>query len=716
MKKKINLILSFLYICINIFPFVDTKNEMEVVKLRIVDDLLESDFNKERIDLLILNLNQNGFWDDINYKDLSKTAFENAKHTARLVEMSLAWRKPASVYYKSEELLKKIESALNFWAVNDFISENWWHNEIGIPNDLVNVLLLVGNELPEHLTQKIRPIVGRAHLGAGGARPSGDRIKIADIYARNVLFFNDGDKVGEVLKVIEDEIKFETGRGMQYDYSFHHRPDRVNNTLSYGLQFADVFTEWITYVAGTSYTFSDEKVKLLVNYYLDGVCKMMPFGRYPDLGAKNRSISRPGELRAMDINTPLKLSYSTDYRKKELQEIIELRSGKNESEIVYSKFFWHSEYLSHQRNNWFSSVRMYSERNSNMEEPHNNEGLLNHYLGDGANYIYKDGTEYLDIFPVFDWCKIPGTTILQKPEIMNGKEIQKKGMTSFVGAVSDGEYSAAAFDFISPHDSTQAKKSWFFFKDKYVCLGSGISSNKNYPVVTTLNQTLLKGNVIVNDNGVNRVLKHGNRELDSVNWIYHNGVTYMFPSKTNVFLSNGPQKGSWSDISSQSYISKDEISKDVFKLWIDHGTNPVNKSYEYIVIPELSEETLNSVNNGSTVEILMNNTEIQAVREKNLNIVQAIFYKAGTLRISHNITITAENPSSVMIEFNENNPVKITVSDPSRKLDTAAFTLSVKVESKPGMISVWNETTGKSHISIKLPDGKFAGSSRIICL
>jgi hypothetical protein len=56
-------------------------------------------------------------------------------------------------------------------------------------------------------------------------------------------------------------------RHTQHDYSFHHRVDRVNNTTSYGYgKYANVFGEWSYYVAGTSYAFSLEKIKQLVDY------------------------------------------------------------------------------------------------------------------------------------------------------------------------------------------------------------------------------------------------------------------------------------------------------------------------------------------------------------------------------------------------------------------------------------------------------------------
>lgn len=67
-----------------------------------------------------------------------------------------------------------------------------------------------------------------------------------------------------------------------------------------------------------------------------------------------------------------------------------------------------------QRPHYFASVRMYSTRNHSVEVPYNEEGLRNHFLADGSNFLTRTGNEYNEIMPVYDWRKIPGTTVVQK--------------------------------------------------------------------------------------------------------------------------------------------------------------------------------------------------------------------------------------------------------------------------------------------------------------
>ena len=165
--------------------------------------------------------------------------------------------------------------------------------------------------------------------------------------------------------------------------------------------------------------------------------------------------------------------------------------------ISKDRFYWHSEYFTQQRPDYFASVRMFSSRQSNMEQPHNEEGIKNHHYSDGSNFVTRTGKEYFDIFPVWDWMKIPGTTITQKPAIPHWNQLAKKGLTDFVGGVTDGKYGAAAMDLCCVHDSLKARKSWFFFDNEYVCLGTGINTTEDFPVATTLNQCLLNKGVVV---------------------------------------------------------------------------------------------------------------------------------------------------------------------------------------------------------------------------
>ena len=472
------------------------------------------------------------------------------------------------------------------------------------------------------------------------------------------------------------------GRGLQYDYSFHHRTDGVNNTLSYGLGWANAFVEWAYYVRNTDYAFSSEKTKILVNYYLDGVCKTSVYGVKPDYGAKNRSISRIGSTKAFDNEIPEKIVALTDYRSGELKEIIKLRSKHNDARpISHATFYWNSEHFTFQRPNFYSSVRLYSSRNMNMESPYNSEGLLNHHRGNGANHIYTRGNEYEDISPVLDYQKIPGTTVVQKDELPHHREIKKLGLTDFVGAVTDGRYGAVGFDFKSIHDPLVARKSWFFFDDQYVCLGSGISTKSKNQVNTTINQCWLNGEVNISSQGKSRKLDQGLQVYQNVEWIHHDNVAYFLPAPGDIALQNDTAEGSWWRINKQIDSPKDQIRKEVFKLWIDHGVSPNNESYEYIVRPNTGLDELEKGKVINPIDIISNTPYLQAVQNKELNLIQAVFYRAGQLEAGDELIIQVSAPCIVMVQLNQKDQIdQITVSDPNRELSMLVLSISKKFE------------------------------------
>ena len=710
MKKRNIILLLFSLVFI---PFIgySADSEIEILRKRVITEMLEPKADEAKVTQLINTIRPNGTWAGIDYVDVSNTGFLHARHLANMVEMSRAFKKKGSKLKGDAKLKKAIYMALDYWLANDFICQNWWHNQIGTPNALITVLLVMDTDLTKDQITKVLPMIGRANLTATGARPSGDRIKIAGILAKTLLLNRDEAQFNDVIRVIEGEIKFSTERGMQYDYSFHHRVDWVNNTLSYGTGYADAFAEWAALVAGTKYHFSEKPLHQLVDYYLDGICKQMVYGKYEDTAAQNRDITRADASKGFGTATPERLLAATDYRKNELEEIVRIRKGEAKPGLSFSSFFWKSDHFTFQRPEFFTSVRMYSSRICNMEWPYNGEGLMNHHRGDGTNYISRTGFEYDELSPVCDWQKIPGTTVVQKPTLPSENEIQKKGLTEFVGAATDGKYGVVAFDFKSPHDPLEAKKSWFFFDHEYVCLGAGITSDSKFPVATTLNQCLLNGDVVVAGNNQKQVLTKGERQLSQVQWILHDGIGYLFPAPVNVNLSNQVQKGSWFIANHQSDTPKDEISKDVFKLWIDHGTQPTDASYQYIVVPATNEKELEAQGNRS-ISILANSTDIQAVTNLNLGISQIVFYTSGKVKLSPELTIGIDSPGLVMVKTEGSKLKSITVADPSRKL--AKIHLSVSAEiSKTGnsFQSVWDKDKQISEIAIELPQTVYAGKS-----
>ncbi len=703
-------------------------NDLLTIKGRIVSELLNNKPDDKLVESNLTKLNEDGSFNDINYTDLSRTAsFPHGRHTADLATMGRAYKTQSSAFYQSVQVKNAIIKGLEYWIKNDFVGDNWHDNQITTPTNLINLMLAIGNDLPQDLIEKAQPMILRANMDASGARPSGDRIVIAGLVAKNILFLGMDKEFDKTIKIIVEEMKFSTGeRGIQQDFSFHHRPDRVNNTSSYGYgKFANAYGEWSFYVAGTKYQFPKERINLLVDYYLDGIYKQMTYGMYEDVAVKNRSITQKTIFKPQGTLEIERLLISTDYRKNELEEIIKLRKGEARPSQSFAKFFWQTEHFVFQRPGFYTSVRMFSTRNRNMEVPYNGPGKPTHHRADGTNYLVLKGDEYLNIWAAYDWQKISGTTIMQKPALPSPEEIQKEGLTNFVGAVSDGLYGAVAFDFKSPHDLLEAKKSWFFFDEEYVCLGTGIKPKKPLPIVTTINQVLLKSEVSIMQNGEYKVLPTGSRVVENVKWVYQDKIGYIFPKPTTIHISNQTETGRWSDITDQKNISKELISTDIFKLWIDHG-DQINETdihgkrkmekspgYEYIVVPNISEQKLDETGvNNRNIEILSNTEDVQAVKHSLLGQVQLAFYKSGEVEIAMGQKVKMESQGMAMLKMKGSKVTDLTVADPSRTLSKIVITLPNIYSAKGhGYICLPNRKSKSTLFIIDLPQGVFLGNS-----
>ena len=692
--------------------------DFDLLRSRVVDRALEGTVSPSGATALAATLLPDGTWPDLDYRDTSRTGFQHGTHLNRMIELGRALRREDSPVYGSAKLRAAVHLALTHWLEKDYRSANWWWNQIGTPGRMKTLLLIMDESLTDAQRAAAGPIAGRANLGAWGARPGGDLIEIASILAESALFQRDTATFRTAVDAMAAEIQFahrrntpDDLRGLQSDYAFHHRGDRVTSILSYGLQYANAFAEWAGLLAGTDYQFPPARIQLLVDFYLEGIARSLAFGVYPDPGAKNRGLSRPGALRANGRSIPEVLASVTDYRRDDLLSTLSGEAEPGYTGLTGNRFYWNSEYMSQQTATYFASARLYSARNHSVEVPYNGEGTTFHYLGDGANWLTRRGDEYLDIFPLLDYRKIPGTTVVQQPTLPSPDSIQQRGLTGFVGGVSNGAAGAAAFDFRSPLDSLVARKGYFFFGERYACLGAGITSSEAYPVVTTLDQRWLDGSIITNASDTATESLTPTDRSQQLDWLWHDSVAYVFPTPLPVTVGDPVARGSWYGPAVHSGASRDTLTGEVFRAWIEHGTRPVDASYAYFVLPGVGAEAAGALAASPPLVVLRNDSEVQAVREVGSGNLQAIFYRAATLMLDTDAALRPEQACAMMIATAPAGTVGITVADPSRTLATLVFTIDGVYSTDHGGVTVTEQPSGQTRIEVNLPDGHRRGSS-----
>ncbi|MEZ4904366.1 MAG: polysaccharide lyase family 8 super-sandwich domain-containing protein [Spirosomataceae bacterium] len=302
---------------------------------------------------------------------------------------------------------------------------------------------------------------------------------------------------------------------------------------------------------------------------------------------------------------------------------------------------------------------------------------------------------------------------MQKPQLPGPEAIQKEGLTNFVGAVTNGLYGAVVFDFKSPHDGLEAKKSWFFFDEEYVCLGTDIKSKPDLPVATTINQSLMRSEVSMMQDGTKKIVQKGNRAVENIKWVYHDQVGYIFPQPTTIHLSNQAETGRWSDITDQKNISKELVSEEVFKLWFDHGKKPQNASYQYIVVRLFRSNNLSETSSSNRgIEILSNTADLQAVKNTRLGLTQLAFYKAGEIVVDKDINVKMDSQGMAMLKIQNGQLKALTVADPSRQLGKILLTVSGIYKAKgEHYTTLINEKQNSTLFIIDLPQGVYLGKS-----
>jgi len=668
--------------------------DLDTVRQRTLEPLL-APVPEQATRKLLETLRPDGSWPDIDYQDGSRSGWKTVRHLSNVATLARAYRSPGSKLQGDETLRRAVLSSLDYWLSHDFQNSNWWWNQIGVPRTLLPTLLLMKEELSAEQRGRAFTILRRAKIGMTGQ----NLVWVTEITAVRGILEDDPELVAAAYGRIAQEIRLTTGEGIQPDFSFHqHGPCLYNH--GYGAAFAGDCSEIATQVAGTGFAFPPEKIALLGSLILDG-SQWMTRGDVTDFGAEGREITRRGQSAHYLSTAARNMLQLPTGREAEFRDLAARASGQPAPPLVGNRHFWRSDLMTHHRPGYYTSARMFSARIANTDMPCNGEGLKSHHVADGCNVLLRTGREYQEIFPVWDWQKIPGTTVEQRPELSGSP--RRTGKASFVGGVSDGTYGLAAFEL--EREGLTARKSWFFFDDEYACLGAGITCDSENPVVTTLNQCNLVGDVLVAKDGRVRKLDSETHQLDNPDWLWHDEVGYVLLGSGSVRLHNGPQRASWWEINHR--YSKDTVARDVFTAWIDHGTRPQNAAYAYLVVPGITVDNLATYVGRSPVKVLRNTPGLQAVLHEKLRVAGLAFYEPDEVEIRAGLTVSVDTPCLVLLrELPEK--LTISVSNPSNEQAVVQLDVSRSLQGK-GVENLNGPV--RSRITFELPGGMEAGKS-----
>ncbi|MCD7444962.1 polysaccharide lyase 8 family protein [Streptomyces lincolnensis] len=295
-----------------------------------------------------------------------------------------------------------------------------------------------------------------------------------------------------------------------------------------------------------------------------------------------------------------------------------------------------------------ASIAMASDRIA-YYECGNGENPRGWHTGAGMLSWWPDGRsdQYTDWFwPTVDWYRLPGTTVSTKrlPDRAGGEWGAPKPDVRWVGGATDGEYAAIGQHLKGLESTLQARKSWFCLPDAIVCLGAGITCADGVPVETVVdNRNLGEGGTreFVRGRGWAHLEGHGG-------WLVPDG---------GLRTLREDRTGAWSDINTTS--ATERRTRRWQTLWLDHGTDPTDAGYRYVLLPGASRRTVAArAADRHWLSVLANDTTCQAVRVP--GVTAATFWRAGTAG-----GLTASAGASVLVR-RRGRTATLHVSEPPR--------------------------------------------------
>jgi hyaluronate lyase len=305
----------------------------------------------------------------------------------------------------------------------------------------------------------------------------------------------------------------------------------------------------------------------------------------------------------------------------------------------------------HRRPAFTAGLAMASDRIAHYECG-NGENPRGWHTGAGLLTWWANGTrsdQYTDWFwPTVDWYRLPGTTVSTKrlADRAGGEWGAPKPGVRWVGGTTDGEYAAVGQHLEGLGSTLEARKSWFFLDDEMVCLGAGITCADGVPVETVVDNRNL-------GEGGTQALVRGR------DWAHLEGHGGWIVPEGDLRTLREDRTGAWSDINTTS--TTERRTRRWQTLWLDHGTDPTDARYLYVLMPGASRRAVaRRAADRRRLRILANEARCQAVAVPSLGLTAANFWRAGTAG-----PLTATAGASVLVR-RRGRTATLCVSEPPR--------------------------------------------------
>ena len=326
------------------------------------------------------------------------------------------------------------------------------------------------------------------------------------------------------------------------------------------------------------------------------------------------------------------------------------------------------------RDNWAAIVRGTS-RYLWCSEHYTGENLYGRYLGYGS-LLLSTAPKGIDVTlktsgwqeEGFDWNRIPGATSIHLPyddlkaKILNvdtssGVEEMLLSDEVFSGGLSqqktNGNFGLKLHEHDKYNGSFRARKSFHFFNDDIICLGSNIENNdKQHPTETTVFQ--LAADDPQTQSYWQTYQPQSNTCLDALGTGYYSPNPWTFTgliqqqSRNND--TNKPNTGQW------------------VSLYIPHGTAPTGAEYEYAVLPKVNPERLKTIASKPFYTVIKKDRDAHIVRHEPTHTMSYVIFETPKSYLPGGPVLLTDTTCLAMVRQVAKNKLILTVAQPDLNL------------------------------------------------
>lgn len=749
--------------------------------------------DKQTVDTINTQVN-NGkkYWNSMNKSDDRKglwndaTSTTNSAHVTtqynRLYDMAVAYVINGSELKGNKELLNDIKDGLQWLKNNRYDGKkfynNWWDWEVGAPQKLNSILILLRDEFTDleiiEYTDVIDTYVKDPTKHTQGRYDSvgANRADMCKVIIYSGLLSKNEDRINFAISKLDplfkyvEEIIEEEGKKIDGYYKDGSWVEHGNIPYSgsYGAVLIGGVGEMAHVLNDTPWAIDEEKLNTIYQVILDSFEPLMYKGVMMNM-VSGRAISRANERdygHGFGIMRRILAFYTEsapeEYKNRykamikqwiesnDKRDIVETSTNlqftvqakalmkddsvKARGELIGNYMFPNMDRVVHRRSGYVFGLSMYSKRIANYESL-NGENLKGYHTSDGMTYLYNGDIEQYskDFWPTVDSKRLAGTTVDTKNIFEKvagtsyGPGQAQTSTQSWVGGANLGEYGVSGMYLDNKRKDPskelgmdlEAKKSYFMFDDEIVALGAGVTSTKDNGIETIVENRLInKENDKIYVNGQDMTNNIDEDTQIDAEWAYLQGennessIGYYFPSKTELNVKRDTRTGSWKEINNGQPAT--EVTNTFFTMWKDHGTNPEADTYEYVLLPNVSKEDTEKYAKNSDIEVVINNEDVQAVKENKKGIFAANFWNDKEIEVNG---VKVNKKASVIMQ-KDNGILDISISDPTMEnegeivveldeelKEVISADENVKVSSKDGKVILQVNTNKAAGESLK---------------